>query len=82
MSALAYAPDERRPPVPAYSAGDGFVTHWAGYHLDRTGCDATLIGHLARAGDPRVSEASRAAAQRCADQLTAAMSAAFGGTPQ
>lgn len=78
MSALAYALDERRPPLPAYSAGDGFVKHWAGYRLDRSGCDATLLDHLTRANAKDACDAKRATARRLADQLTAAMIAAFG----
>lgn len=82
MSALAYAPDERRPPIPAYTAGDGFVKHWAGFRLDRSGCDATLHDHLTRATAKEVCDAKRATARRLADQLTAAMAAAFGGPTQ
>lgn len=78
MSTLAYAPDERRPPLATYSAGDGFVQHWAGYRLDRTGCEATLADHLTRATAKDACDAKRAAARRLADQLTAAMNAAFG----
>ena len=78
MSALAYAVDERRPPLATYSAGEGFVQHWAGFRLDRSGCDATLNDHLARANANEVCDAKRTAARRLADQLTAAMSAAFG----
>ena len=77
-STLAYALDERRPPIPAYTAGDGFVKHWAGFRLDRSGCDATLNDHLIRATAKEVCDAKRAAARRLADQLTAAMKAAFG----
>lgn len=78
MSALLYAPDERRPPVPLYVAGEGVVKHWAGFNLTRSGADRTLHDHLIRAGDPKVPPESRAKARLLADQLTAAMKAAFG----
>jgi len=77
MSTLAYAPDERRPPVQTYTAGDGFVQHWAGHRLSKQACAVTLSEHLAKANGLGVSEASRASARRAADQLTAAMQAAF-----
>lgn len=77
MSALAYAPDERRPPVAAYTAGDGFITHWAGYRLDLSGAQATLNEHLLRANAVHLDAEKRATARQLADQLTAAMRAAF-----
>lgn len=75
--ALTYAPDERRPPVRAYEPGDGFVQHWAGHRMSKQACALTLSEHLAKANGLGVSEDSRASARRSADQLTAAMQAAF-----
>ena len=49
MSTLAYAPDERRPPVQTCTAGDGFVQHWAGHRLSKQACAVTLCEHLAKA---------------------------------
>lgn len=77
MSALAYAADERRPPVAAYTAGDGFILHWAGYRLDQAGAIATLDEHLLRANAVHLTPEKRATARQLADQLTAAMRAAF-----
>lgn len=77
MTALAYAPDERAPPVPAYTAGAGVIHHWAGFSLDRSGADATLSEHLLRANAVHLTPEKRAKARQLADQLTAAMRAAF-----
>lgn len=77
MASLTYARDERRPPVPTYEPRDGFVQHWAGHRMSKQACAVTLAEHLAKANGLGVSEASRATARRSADQLTAAMEAAF-----
>jgi hypothetical protein len=77
MTSLPYALDERRPPLPTYTAADGFVRHWAGHPMDRAACMLTLSEHLAKANGLGVSADGRATARRAADQLTAAMKTAF-----
>ena len=74
---LSYALDERRPPVPTYSAGDGCIIHWTGSHIERSGADVTLADHLLRADATHLPPEKRARARLLADQLTAAMHAAF-----